>query len=460
MRRFPSFLILAVSFLAAACQSAAIEMTPSPEKTQIVYPTATYRKFLTIAPDNVATATPTPTIRGLRSQPQGRIAFQSDQSGSLDIYVMNADGSQTSRLTNNAGADVFPSWSPDGSRMVFVSDLNGAPDVFIVDANGTNLKQLTDDAYEDSFPAWSPDGSAIAFASNRDGSDKIFVINADGSAVKQLTFGYGDDVSPAWSPDGEWIVFASTRDVNSEIYKMDRNGKNLIRLTDDPAADYTPAWSPDGTRIAFVSRRDGFTNLYVMGTDGKNVVQLTKYKSTVEVPSWSPDSRMIAFAADFQASRDLYVISADGTGMDRVTANPGEEFYPAWSPDQETLPAQLSEPTARPEAVCLNSNDPSYGYSIENPIRIGYDPRVEGDVESGCVPWLLGPQGQPLTIQLLEEVKVGDQTYCKISAGYAGLVEEKILYFDTGSFEQPQAPQGFTCGDPVEYLKALTAARY
>jgi len=460
MRRKICLISLFAMMLFNACQANSPKQTPSPEKTLMTYPSATYRKFLTIAPDNVATSTPTPTVKPLRTQPQGRIAFQSDLAGSLDIYVMNADGSQISRLTNNAGVDVFPSWSPDGSRIAFISDMEGNPDVYIMNADGAKVSKLTDDIYEDSFPTWSPDGKTIAYVSNRSGDDKIFLINTDGSAARQLTSGYGSDVSPSWSPDGEWVAFASTRDVNSEIYKVDKNGKNLIRLTDDPAADYTPAWSPDGSRIAFVSRRDGFTNLYFMDADGKNVIQLTKHMSTIELPSWSPDSKMIAFAADFETSRDIYIISADGTSMNRLTDFSGEEFYPAWSPSLPFLTAQIIEPTAAPDAVCLNSTDSSYGYSLDNPIRIGYDPRVEGDVESGCVPWLLGPQGQELTIQLLEEVEVGEQTYCKVSAGYAGQTEAQILYFDTKTYEQPKAPVGFTCGSPVEYLKAITSARY
>jgi WD40 repeat protein len=248
--------------------------------------------------------------------------------------------------------------------------------------------------------------------------------------------------------------------VNSEIYKIGVDGKNLTRLTNDPAEDYTPAWSPDGTRIAFVSRRDGFTNLYVMDTDGNNVTQLTKHKSTIEVPTWSPDSKLIAFAADFEKSRDIYVISADGSSMDRLTTSDNEEFYPAWSPKLPFLTTQVTEPTAVPDAVCTNSTDPTYGFSLDNPIRIGYDPRDQGSSGAGCMPWLLGPKGQELEIKKIDEIPVGDVSYCKVAVTYEGLDGTVTLYFDTHSFEQPKAPVGFSCGSSVEYLKAITAARY
>jgi TolB protein len=460
MRNRTLLYLITGALLLSSCKIQAPAATDTPVPTGVIWPTATYRVWRTIAPDNVATSTPTPTARPLRAAPQGRIAFQSDQSGSLDIYVMNADGSQISRLTTDAGTDVFPSWSPDGKKLAFASDMDGTPDIYVMNANGTNLTKVVDDPSNDVLPAWSPDGKQLAFVSDRTGDDEIYVINVDGSGLKRLTNSSGDDDFPSWSPDGEWLVFASTRDVNSEIYKMDKNGKNLIRLTDDPSTDSTPAWSPDGTRIAFVSKRDGFANLYVMDPEGENVTQLTFYKSIVEVPTWSADSKLIAFASDMEVSRDIFIIGADGSGLDRITDLPGEEFYPAWSPDATNLTQTLTEPTAKPEDVCVNSTDPTYGYSIDNPIRIGYDPREKGNVATGCVPWLAGPQGQTLTIELLEEVDVNGSNICKVSASYQGQTEPDILYFDTNTFEQPEAPVGYSCGSPVEYLKALTFARY
>jgi TolB protein len=457
---FSTLLLISLGIGACQPQPGIPDADTEEQALGIIRPTETLRIWATIAPDDVATPSPTPTMRPISVQLRGRIAFQSDRDGSLEIYVMNADGTAVSRLTNNPAVDVFPTWSPKGDKIAFTSDRDGYPDIFIINSDGTNLTKLTNTTANDALPSWSPDGETIAFVSDRDGNDEIYTIRTDGSNSIRLTNEPAQDLFPDWSSDGEWIVFTSTRDVNSEIYKMRKDGGELIRLTDDPAVDSNPAWSPDGTRIAFVSRRDGFANLYAMNADGSNLIQLTHYKSIVEVPSWSPDSQAIAFTSDMESNRDIYIINANGAGLNRLTDLPQEDFYTSWSPQLSFLETSLTEPTAAPEGVCVNSEDSSYGFSPENPIKIGFDPRDGGTTESACLPWLLGPQGQPIRTDLLEELRVDSGKICMVSVTYEGQETEDILYFDVFNFEQPRAPWGYTCGSPLEYLKAVTAARY
>ena len=81
-----------------------------------------------------------------------RIAYDSG----IEIYVMNADGSGQTNLTNNSALDGGPSWSPDGSRIAFVSARDGNPEIYVMNADGSGLTRLTDNPALDIGPVWSP----------------------------------------------------------------------------------------------------------------------------------------------------------------------------------------------------------------------------------------------------------------------------------------------------------------
>jgi len=106
-----------------------------------------------------------------------------------DIYVMNADGSGTRKLTHTALQNAEPAWSPDGRKIAFRSTRNGNRDIYVMNADGSGKRNLTRNAAWDSRPSWSPDGRKIAFVSNRDGRLEAYAMNADGSGQRSLTQG-------------------------------------------------------------------------------------------------------------------------------------------------------------------------------------------------------------------------------------------------------------------------------
>ena len=132
--------------------------------------------------------------------------------------------------------------TPDGARIVFSSGRDGNYEIYVMNADGSNQTRLTNDQNYDYSPSWSPYGARIAFRSERDGNFEIYVMNADGSGQIRLTEDPGDDWHPSWSPDGTKIAFYSNRDGNYEFYVMNVDGSNQTRLTDDPAHDRFPAW--------------------------------------------------------------------------------------------------------------------------------------------------------------------------------------------------------------------------
>ncbi len=216
-----------------------------------------------------------------------KIAFTSNRDGNYEIYVMNADGSNPTNLTNHWADDSRPAWSPDGSKITFTSN----QDVYVMNANGSNPMNLTNNsAYEyDASPAWSPDGSKITFRRGHtdhvsdDDDYGIYVMNVDGSNPTHLTNNLGAEAEPAWSPDGSKIAFASF----GRIVVMNTNGSNQISLTNNASWDYSPAWSPDGSKITFRSYRDSNWEIYVMNADGSNPTRMTNYSGSNLWPDWS-----------------------------------------------------------------------------------------------------------------------------------------------------------------------------
>ncbi len=106
----------------------------------------------------------------------GKIAFATNRDGNFEIYAMNADGTGQSNVTNSAGLDGGPAWSPDGTKIAFHTNRDGNFEVYLMNDDGTGPTNLTNNAAEDVTPDWSPDGTKIAFQTDRDGNREIEVL--------------------------------------------------------------------------------------------------------------------------------------------------------------------------------------------------------------------------------------------------------------------------------------------
>ena len=328
-----------------------------------------------------------------------KVAFASDETGDMDIYVMNADGTERVNLTIREAKDMDPAWSPDGEWIAFLSRTQGKTDIHRVRPDGTSLSSLTTfPAQQYSRPIWSPDGTKIAFTSNREAErppqleptpeplfedapefpaaaprPELYVMNADGSDQTRLTFNFFFDGYPTWSPDSNRLAFQSRGDGDHEIYVINVDGSGLTKLTDNDSADILPAWSPDGRYIAFSSnrpktdfgrelseaaRRESVIrtaaptdfDIYIMEPDGSGTYNWTHTTSLGDsAPSWSPDGTWIAFEARPHyaftlrgSAKDIYVMRFEGADLTNITSaqaqnQEGNDGPIVWSPDGSHL---------------------------------------------------------------------------------------------------------------------------
>lgn len=272
----------------------------------------------------------------------GKIAFSTTRDGNSEIYVMNADGSNQTRLTVDPAIDADPGWSPDGSRLVFASTRDGNEEIYVMNADGSNQTRLTNNTFADRTPVWSPDGSQIAFASDRIlGEFDIFLMNADGTSQVNISRGNGAAAyqEPDWSPNGTRIVCSSQPVAPGGVrglygvLVMNADGSNQIKLSAADRVEINPRWSPDGTRIAFASNRAGSIGsfeVFIMNADGSSQGRLTNNAGENSRPFWSPDGTRIAFQSNLNGSFDIYVVNTDGSNRSSLTNILADEFQPVW----------------------------------------------------------------------------------------------------------------------------------
>jgi TolB protein len=179
--------------------------------------------------------------------PDGRIVFTSLRDGDMEIYSMNADGSDVRRLTRRPGPDGGPFFSADGTLIVFRGrELAPGPEL-------EEYQRLLKDGL------WRPTGL------------DLFVMNADGTGIRQVTDLQGSSFAPFFHPDGKRIIFSSNhhdpKGRNFDLYLVNVDGTGLERVTHNDTFDGFPMFSPDGRRLVFASNRhnakDGDTNIFI-----------------------------------------------------------------------------------------------------------------------------------------------------------------------------------------------------
>jgi TolB protein len=250
-----------------------------------------------------------------------------------DLYVMNGDGSGRTLLAEGDGFAAYR-WSPDGSMIAVVAVTISGADVFedlwVMNADGTNSRELAGNA---SGPTWSPDGSSLAYFSSSLSDPHVRVINLDGTGDRRVTNDPVAAFQPAWSPDGSRIAMVTLG--AKDLLLINPDGSGLVNLTPGGTDDDSPTWSPDGSRIAFNTGPENQpleSDIAVVNPDGSSRIVLTNNPGFDLSPSWSADGSKIVFESSATGNSEIFVMNADGTGQMNLTNRPGaHDTEPDWS---------------------------------------------------------------------------------------------------------------------------------
>jgi Tol biopolymer transport system component len=328
--------------------------------------------------------------------PDGRmIAYQSEQRGNLDIWVIQVGGAQpVNRTADSSADDMYPSWSPDGQWIAFYSTREGGG-YFVMPSIGGQARKIAPWPAGESSPQpaqWSPDSTQVAYALGQRTRPRLEVLTLASGTSRVLVLPERPRnetvLDLSWSRDGRWLAYArslSAVAASAELWLTRISDGESVQLTDGTRWEYSPTWSADSNALYFISDRSGTRDLWrfligqnglpegppqqvaagiemshlSLSADGRKIAysrghasrnvfrtelhpdrpatwadatQLTFDEASVETPDVSRDGRLL-FSSDRGGNWDVWMLPAAGGELQQVTTGPGIDSGARWKPD-------------------------------------------------------------------------------------------------------------------------------
>lgn len=267
------------------------------------------------------------TVTGKPGLATSRIVFVSDISGTKQIYLCRADGSDVEQLTRQPYGAVSPSLSPDASQVAFTSYKGGFPAVMVLDLAGGWERELSDTPGTSFSTAFSPDGRRIALVMSFLGNPEVFVTDLSSNSAFCITDTTGVPSSPSWHPKGGQLLFSSDDGRGPQLFvtPIHEKGGGTPQLWSSGYGFCTdPEFSPDGARVAFTARSGGETMVVVKAFPSGRARVVAK--GGARHPSWSPNGRYLVY----EQRGNLMILDLESGGHRGVVTGYGRIQEPRW----------------------------------------------------------------------------------------------------------------------------------
>ena len=257
-----------------------------------------------------------------------------DGSRLFRLIVSDADGENANKVAESTQPLLSPSWAPDARRIAYVSFEGGVSGVYVQTLRTGTRERVSQRAGVNSAPQFSPDGRFLALVLSRDtGNLDIHTLDLSTQVLRQLTTDAGIDTEPSWSPDGRTLYFNSDRSGGPQIYRVGTEaGQRATRITFDCVYCARPRVSPDGKLIALVNGENNRYRIAVWDIAAQRLDLLTDGRLD-ESPSFAPNGAQIIYATMGQNGRGVLAsVSTDGRFKTEIASVAGNVREPVWGP--------------------------------------------------------------------------------------------------------------------------------